>query len=221
MKSRINARACALIACAFIVGSGCSSSGDGDGTQPDSVEPAPTTPPPEPPPDPMAGRTYRVVTPSGYDGTTPAPLVVMVHQMWAAETAPEDMDEYLGITVEAEKRGAIVAMPLGTYDDLLGAYMWNATDACCGYYSKPDDVGFIAGMLAEIKTDYNIDEKRVFGIGQSNGGFMVHRLACDFSAQFAAIASLSGGVFKDPQRCLALDRVAVLHVHGTADDQVS
>jgi polyhydroxybutyrate depolymerase len=210
-----------LLACAALLPVACSSS-DGEGAPPAAQASSSTGSQSTgmDPPSPLEGRSYKVKTPTSYDGAAPAPLVVMIHQMWASETAPEDMDAYLGITPEAEARGIIVAMPLGTYDEGLGAYMWNATDACCGYFSKPDDSSFLKAMIAEIKDQYNIDEKRDFVIGQSAGGFMAHRLACDDATEIAAIATLSGAVFKDPSRCIALEPVAVLHTHGDMDGQV-
>lgn len=217
----VSAPSLGLIVCAALLPIACSTSDDGDA--PPAAQTSSSTGSQSTgmnPPDPLEGRSYKVKTPTSYDGATPAPLVVMIHQMWAAETAPEDMDAYLGITPEAEARGIIVAMPLGTYDEALGAYMWNATDACCGYFSKPDDAAFLKAMLAEIKENYVIDEKRVFLVGQSAGSFMAHRFACDDATEIAALASLTGAVFKDPSRCVAAEPVAVLHTHGDSDGQV-
>jgi polyhydroxybutyrate depolymerase len=169
--------------------------------------------------DPLAGRSYEVVEPSGYDGSAPTPLVVMIHQMWADENAAEWMDEYLGITAEADARGILVAIPQATYDDTLGAYMWNVNESCCAFFGqRPDDVGFIMAMIDEIQTTHNIDERQIYSIGQSNGGFMAHQLACDHAEVFAGLAALSGAV--DARHCMPSEPVSVIHFHGTSDDLV-
>jgi polyhydroxybutyrate depolymerase len=171
--------------------------------------------------DPLQGRSYDVRKPSSYDGSKPVPLVVMVHPMYASKDAAQKMDEYLGISAQAEQRGMLLAIPHGTYDELLSAYMWNATDSCCAFFHhRPDDAGFIMAMIEKLKSEYNVDESRIYAIGQSNGGFMVHRLACDNSHVFAAIASLSGAVYAEPALCAATEPVSVLHVHGDADGLV-
>ena len=43
-----------------------------------------------------------------------------------------------------------------------------------------------------VKKEYEIDPKRVYIIGHSNGAFMAHRLAHDHSGTIAAIVSLAG-----------------------------
>jgi polyhydroxybutyrate depolymerase len=166
----------------------------------------------------LQGRMYDVKVPSSYDGVTPAPLVVMLHQAWKTPDAPYAMDEYLHITPEAEERGAIVAIPFGTLDPVLGQYVWNATDSCCGA-DIPDvnDVGYIMAMVNRVRTQYRIDDKRIFLIGQSNGSFLAHRLACDRSSLFAGVVTLTGATYKNPDKCAAIAPVAVLHYHGDQD----
>jgi polyhydroxybutyrate depolymerase len=171
--------------------------------------------------DPLAGRSYDLHEPPGYDGDEPVPLVVMIHPMLASDQGAEVMDEYLGLTAEADERGVLVAIPHGTYDAVLGAYMWNATDSCCAFFShRPDDAGFIMAMVAAIRAEHTVDPDRIYIIGQSNGGFMAHRLACENADVFAAFVSISGAMLSDPAECEPSAPVAAMHVHGAADGLV-
>jgi polyhydroxybutyrate depolymerase len=64
----------------------------------------------------------------------------------------------------------------------------------------------------------NVDPKRVYATGMSNGGMMCYRLAAELSDRIAAIAPVAGTMAIDnynPQR-----PVPVMHFHGKADNMV-
>lgn len=170
----------------------------------------------------LQGRTYDLKVPTDLDTSKPAPLLVMLHGFTGEKTAPQDMDAYMHVSPEANKRGIIVALPLGTHDTMLDKYEWNATNSCCGF-NTPDanDIGYLAAMIDEIGTKYKVDAKRIFVLGHSNGGFMAHRLACDQADKIAAIVSLAGGTFKNQNKCAASAPISVLQVHGDADGTIS
>src|SRR4051794_33973365 len=97
-----------------------------------------------------------------------------------------------------DKRGVILAIPLGSYDPTLNHWFWNATDSCCDFDSqKTNDIGYLMAMVSDIESKYTVDKKRLFVLGHSNGGFMTHRIACDQADRFAAVVSLAGAVYKD------------------------
>lgn len=170
----------------------------------------------------LQGRAYDLAIPAELDASKPAPLLVMLHGYSPSKTAPQDMDASMQMSPAANKRGILVAFPRGTYDPMLNRYEWNATDACCGF-NTPDanDIGYVAAMIDEITAKYKIDEKRIFLVGHSNGGFMAHRLACDQADKIAAIVSLAGATFKNPNKCAASAPISVLQVHGDADDTIA
>ena len=116
----------------------------------------------------------------------------------------------------SDARGYIVAYPEGI------ATSWNAGD-CCGdsWTDSVDDVQFTRDLLGAIEADYCIDPKRVFATGFSNGGFLSHRLGCEMSDVFAAIAPVAG-VLGDVRRrsCKPKRAIPVLDFHGTADPVV-
>ncbi len=156
-------------------------------------------------------RPAPVFLPPGYDGSEPAPLLILLHGYGASGQL---QDLYLNLTTRAAMHGMIFVRPDGTVD-AGGNRFWNATDVCCG--GGPDDLAYVTGLIDEMKEHFNIDAGRVYLLGHSNGGFMSYRIACDASSQITAIASIAGATFLDPSRCDPERPVSVLQVHGTAD----
>ena len=121
----------------------------------------------------------------------------------------------------AEARGFLYCYP-DSLTDKVSNQFWNATDACCDFWSTGvDDTGFLRGLIAEVGQHFALDRKRVYLIGHSNGGFMSYRMACQSADLIAGIASLAGTTFLDPGRCQPSQPVNILHIHGTADQTVS
>ncbi|MFO0548287.1 MAG: PHB depolymerase family esterase [Polyangiaceae bacterium] len=159
-------------------------------------------------------RPVSVKVPTGYDPAVPAPLVILLHGYSATGAL---QNAYFGMESVADEKGIVFAYPDGTIDPQTN-HFWNATDACCDLYgSGVDDVGYLTGLLDEIEATVNIDPKRVYFVGHSNGGFMSYRMACELSDRIAAIASLAGATFADDADCGATNPVSVLQIHGTAD----
>jgi polyhydroxybutyrate depolymerase len=155
-------------------------------------------------------RSYVLHVPGAYDTTRPAPLVLVFH---GYTRDPADAAEISHLDRIAEQRGFLVAFPAG----IGGSF--NA-GACCGAarFTGIDDAGFAADLVDALAAERCVDPKRVYAAGFSNGGFLAHRLACEASGRFAAIASVSGvlGV----GTCSPVRPVPVLQIHGTADPVV-
>ncbi len=162
----------------------------------------------------IAARPYRFVVPPGHDATAPAPLVVLFHG-YGADGANQDL--YFGLGAVAQREGFLLATPDGTFDSSARRF-WNATDACCDFESRGiDDVAYFRAVVADVRSKFAVDPKRIYAVGHSNGGFMAHRLACDAADVLAAIVSLAGAGFADEAACQPSAPVSVLQVHGTAD----
>ncbi len=158
-----------------------------------------------------------VRVPSGYDPQTPAPLVMLLHGYGASGALQE---AYMGFAPLIDEYGFFYLHPDGTTDP-GGSRFWNATDACCNFYgSDVDDSGYLRALIAEVQSLFNIDDRRIYVVGHSNGGFMSYRLACDHAATIAAIASLAGATFDDPADCTPSGPVHALQIHGTADSEI-
>ncbi|MFO0617490.1 MAG: PHB depolymerase family esterase [Polyangiaceae bacterium] len=165
-------------------------------------------------------RPTTVFVPPNYDATKPAPLLILLHGYTASGAIQE---AYLKVKAVAQAHGMIYAHPDGTKEDSTAKnQFWNATDACCNFYgSTVDDSKYLIDLVNEIKTRVNVDPKRVYFFGHSNGGFMSHRMACDHAGDIAAIASLAGAMYDDPSNCKPSEPVAVLQIHGTADETIA
>lgn len=158
-----------------------------------------------------------VYVPSSYDPAQRTPLLVLLH----AILFDGDIQEgYFKLAPEAEARGMIYVYPDGTTDS-AGTRFWNATDACCDFFdSGIDDPGYILDLIDAIERELNVDPRRVWLAGHSNGGFLSNRLACDAAQRIAGLASLAGPSWADGSQCPAYEGVSVLHVHGTLDPVV-
>lgn len=163
---------------------------------------------------PVDTRPYKYKVPKGYDKTKPTPLLVMLHGF----TASGDINNViLGLVPLADSKNFLYAFPDGTQNP-LGMRFWNATDFCCNFFgSTVDDVAYITAVIDDMASKFNVDAKRVFLVGHSNGGFMSHRMACDRSSKIAGIVSLAGMQWNDATKCNPTDKVAVLQVHGNND----
>ena len=117
----------------------------------------------------------------------------------------------------ADEQGFIHIMPNGTGPINEGS--WNA-GLCCdpAVINNVDEANFMRQILSDLETVIQIDPKRIYAVGYSNGGMLAHRLACEMSDVFAAVASMAGSLVFDP--CDPQEPVSVLHIHGLLDQDV-
>jgi polyhydroxybutyrate depolymerase len=197
------------VVCALVSIVGCSSSKAGPGSADGGAEAAPSSL--------VAARPYHFAIPDAYDPSKPTPLVVMLHGYGASAQLEEVL---MGIVPIANEHNFLYAYPDGT-KNAKGSLFWNATDACCDFdHTGVDDVAYIDAVIDDMAAQYNVDKKRVYVIGHSNGGFMANRYACDRASRVAGIVSLAGAQFEDPSRCTPSEPVAMLQVHGDNDQTV-
>jgi polyhydroxybutyrate depolymerase len=150
-------------------------------------------------------RTYILDVPSGYDGTTPLPLVFAFH---GATTSGEFFrGRFYGNLLSTMSDAAIVVHP-----DALGAPTAWDNDA---------DVPFFDALLASLEATACVDQARVFATGHSSGGFFTNTLGCQRGDVLRAIAPISaGGPFGfGGNACRG--EVAVWLAHAENDETVS
>jgi polyhydroxybutyrate depolymerase len=152
-------------------------------------------------------RPYRIHVPPSYDPQRPTPLILALHPL--ATNGPV-MAALCGLDEKADEAGFLVAYPNGTGQG--GMLHWNVGGVPG---DSADDVGYIVQILDDLVTVANIDPKRVYAAGYSNGGMLSYLLASEHSDRFAAIAAVGCTMTGDEVK--AKRAVSVLQFHGTAD----
>ena len=157
-----------------------------------------------------------LTVPTAYDAGTATPLIVLLHGF--GSNGP-GQDAYLGFSAIANTNGFLLLTPTGSIDP-TGTSFWNATPACCNFYgSGVDDTGYIIGLIDAVKADYNADERRVYLVGHSNGGFMSYQVAYNNPSIIAALVSLAGASHIEA-RTAPVSPVHVLQIHGDNDGTI-
>lgn len=157
-------------------------------------------------------RTYRLYVPNSYNPAEAAPLVINLHGYGSNNIEQEAYGDFRPV---ADTAGFLVVHPNGTPDN-FNIMHWNTFGT-----SNVDDVGFLSALIDTLSTDYNVDVKRVFSTGMSNGGFMSFSLACSLSNRIAAIASVTGSNTSVQLNTCSPERpVPIMQIHGTADATV-
>ena len=157
-------------------------------------------------------RSYLVHVPPKYDPKKPTPVVLVLH---GAGTNAQIMVRFCGMNKKADEAGFVAVYPNGT--GTAGLFLTFNSGGFRARWprARPNDVTFVAKLLDDLATVVNVDPKRVYATGMSNGGMMCYRLASELSDRIAAIAPVSGTMaitdYK-PKR-----PVPVMHFHGTAD----
>jgi polyhydroxybutyrate depolymerase len=164
-------------------------------------------------------RTYRLYVPASLPNDQSVPLLVALHGGLGSGPQFEQQTGFDGL---AESNRFIVVYPNGTpIRPGSTGLVWNA-GACCSVAAENrqniDDVGFISALITQLESQYNINKDMVDVTGHSNGAMLGERLACQLSDQIVAIAVQSGAL-TTPQ-CDPAHPVAVLEIHGTADQNV-
>lgn len=156
-------------------------------------------------------RSYLLHIPPGLSSQQPVPVVFAFHGL---SLTPSHMQRTAGLDDVADLANFLVVYPRGVGGS------WNTGEEGPGFAvaQNVDEPAFVRKMLSDLDTIANIDPKRIYAVGYSQGGALVYRLACDMSDTFAAIASVSGPM--EYSTCKPTQAVSVIHVHGLADTLV-
>jgi polyhydroxybutyrate depolymerase len=164
-------------------------------------------------------RTFHSYVPSSYNKTVRMPLVVALHGRGGSGESMV-LVTLRGFDKLADNDGFIVVYPDGI------EFNWNdgrmdeeANDRA--HRENINDVGFLSALIDSMIKDYNIDPKRVYVTGISNGAIMSYRLACEISHKIAAIATVDGNipVMLSPV-CYPAKPVSVLAINNVNDPLV-
>jgi polyhydroxybutyrate depolymerase len=171
-------------------------------------------------------RYYLVHVPPRYNKSQPTPVVLNFH---GGGGNPKAQRKSSQMDLTSDRAGFIAVYPQGTQSTASPkrflrkrsrlkrkGFTWNA-GTCCGWAQSNniDDVGFTASLLDDLARQFNIDPKRVYATGYSNGAIMCYRLACELPDRIAAIAPVSGPM--EMPNCNPSRPVSIIHFHGTKD----
>ena len=152
-------------------------------------------------------RTFVYYVPSSWTPTASSPLMLVLHGLTQTGAGVMDITQFNTI---AEANHFIVCYPDGINN------AWNANMNIT--VSSADDLGFIEALANHFQTQWHTDPAKQYLVGFSNGGFMSHKLACESSMCFAAIASVSGNMSDTTyNNCNPYFSPSILHIHGTND----
>jgi len=160
-------------------------------------------------------RTYLVHIPPSYNEGNLTPLVIALH---GGGGDGKRAEKFTLMSQQSDKDGFILVYP-----DAIEGH-WNDGRGVNKYRSHRediDDVGFISVLIDVLAEDYNIDMKRVYVTGSSNGGLMSNRLACELTDRITAIAPVIGSIAENiAARCPPTRPIPVLMINGTNDPMV-
>jgi polyhydroxybutyrate depolymerase len=152
-----------------------------------------------------APRTYRLVVPESVDLTRPAPLVIAFHGMGI--DSKDLMPRYTQLDRAASKHQFLIAFPAAREG------RWGLAPQ-----QIAADLALFDALVAKLSADYKIDDKRIYVLGMSNGGYFAHVVGRERSKTVAAVASHSGPLGLETLGGIRAERkFPVIIVHGKRD----
>lgn len=170
-------------------------------------------------------REYYVHVPPGYDSITAFPVVFMLH---GSGGNGEKFYSISGWKEVGDVQNILTVFPSSpqypcVYDDGVkkrNAEKWNSYDLeLCDGASPIDDVKFLLHVIDELKQKYNVDEKRIYMAGFSNGGEMSSRTSIELSDKLAAVVACAGALPVDTI-FIPVRKLPVLLQIGNSDNKL-
>ena len=171
-------------------------------------------------------REFHIVIPEEYNADSLHKLIFVWHGLGG--TADREVDRgFFGLLDQNDGSAIFIAgqglsEPSALNPDEPGRSGWQNREG--------NDVNFARELLAKMRTDYCIDNERIFSTGWSFGGIMTNRLGCELKGELRAIAPVMGqgpevwnqmncSRLREEAECVD-GEVAVWLSHGTADTTV-
>lgn len=128
-------------------------------------------------------RSFRVYLPDTYQKKFPTPLVIVLH---GTGKSKEQVEILTGMSLKAEKEKFIVLYP-----DAIGSpRSWDVVID----NENNNDIMFIKGLIKLIQRQYNIDSRRIYVTGHSNGAMMAYKIVIEVPDTVAAMAAVNGTI---------------------------
>lgn len=136
-------------------------------------------------------RFYKIYVPSTYDGETEVPLMVMLH---GGDQDPDKFATGTKMNEIAELKNFIVLYPDQPAKANQNKF-WNWFEAAHQRRGSGEPA-IIAGMIGEVKNNYNIDDNKVYAAGLSAGGAMSVILGATYPDIIKGVGVASGLEYK-------------------------
>jgi predicted peptidase len=166
---------------------------------------------------------YGLYVPTKYSDSRPSPLVIALHGLGSDINY---MMEYNNLVELADRYGYIVATPLGYnqrgwYGARGQGNEFNARQADPG----PANLGALSeqdvlNVLKRVRTDYTVDDHRIYLIGQSMGGGGTLYIGSKYPELWAALTAMAPAIYISPDTISGAKNLPVMVVQGDADTSV-
>jgi polyhydroxybutyrate depolymerase len=170
----------------------------------------------------LGKRTYSIHVPASYDPAKPTALVLSFHgaSLWGA--AQRSLSTWDAV---ADREGIIVAYPSAR--DGRGPRSWEVErperrlppGAPDSVDFVSSDVLYIRALIDTLSARYNVDARRIYADGLSNGGGMAWLLSCVMSDRIAAVGLVGAAYTIPTDWCWTRPPVPAIMFHGTMDRQ--
>ncbi len=161
---------------------------------------------------------YALFVPSGYDKEKKSPLIIALHGLGGN---PQQFMKTRGLTDQAEKRGYIVAAPMG-YNEKG----WYGAPGLLKAKTEPENLRELSekdvmNVLAIVKKNYSVDPNRVYLMGHSMGGGGTMHIGIKYADEWAALGPIAPAIFGHrPAELEKIKGIPIVMVQGAKDPLV-
>ena len=143
-------------------------------------------------------REYYTHIPKGYDGKTAFPVVIMCHgtggdgEKFYNISGWKELGETQNILTIFPSSWEYCVTEVGIKKTTTKWNIYPSTFTYCPGETPRDDIKFMRIMMEDLKQKYNVDAKRIYFVGFSNGGEFTSRCAVELSDLLAACVANAG-----------------------------
>ena len=166
---------------------------------------------------------YGLYVPTKYNAARATPLVIALHGLGSDI---HYMMEYNNLVELAERYGYIVATPMGYNErgwygargqgNEFNQRQADPGPANLGAWSEQD----VLNVLKQVRSDFNVDAKRIYLIGQSMGGGGTLYIGAKYADTWAALAAMAPAIYISPDTIAGARKLPVMVIQGDADTSV-
>ena len=160
---------------------------------------------------------YALFVPTTYKKGKKTPLMVALHGLGSN---PQQILRYPSFTGLAEKNGYILVAPMG-----YNSRGWYGVKGPRSPKTDPENLGELSekdvmNVLALVREDFTIDEKRIYLMGHSMGGGGTWHLGLKYPELWAGLAPIAPAIFRKATVLEKIKHIPVILIQGDKDKLV-